>query len=94
MEQATGESGALIGAATRHLAHSGQVIYDLSADLYRCQQIMPQAVGESEIGPPHEELVGLQKILEHRRIEIESSVEMPTGGRVVMAKVDGSHAIF
>ena len=53
---------------------------------------MPQAVGEAEIGPPHEELVGLQKILEHRKIEIESVTPMPRGGRVVTGKVDGTPA--
>jgi hypothetical protein len=92
LEQASGLEAKVIGAATRHLAHSGQVIYDLSLDVYRWRQIMPQAVGEAEIGPPHEELIGVQQILERRRIEIESSLELPRGGRIITAKVDGTPA--
>ena len=43
-------------AALNHLAHAGQVIYDLDAGVYRWRQIMPRALGEAEIGPENPEL--------------------------------------
>ena len=51
---------------------------------------MPEPVGEAEIGPPHEELLGLRQIMASRRISIESSEAVPRGGRVVTATVDGT----
>ena len=43
-------------AALNRLAHSGQVIYDLVAGVYRWRQVMPMAVGEAEMGPENQEL--------------------------------------
>ena len=47
---------AACAAALNHLAHAGQVIYDLTAGLYRWRQVMPMAIGEAEIGPENAEL--------------------------------------
>jgi hypothetical protein len=81
---------ALVESAARHLAHSGQLIFDLTDRVYRWRQILPQALGEAQIGPPHEELLGLYTILQRRRVQIESSAEAPRGARIVTAKVDGT----
>lgn len=90
LQRATGADASNVEAAARHLAHSGQLIYDLVAGVYRWRQILPQALGEAQIGPPHEELVGLQKILERKKVDVETVSEAPRGGRIVTAKVDGT----
>jgi hypothetical protein len=90
LRQLAGDDAAVVDAAARHLAHSGQLIYDLSDGVYRWRQILPQPLGEAQIGPPHEELLGLYKILERRRVEIQTSEAAPRGGRIVTAKVDGT----
>ncbi len=50
------ERGALVGspelaAALDRLAHTGQVIHDLDAGVYRWRQILPMALGEAQLGP-------------------------------------------
>lgn len=77
-------------AALRHLAASGQVIYDLTAGVYRWRQIMPQALGEAEIGPEHEEMTGLRLILARRQVKIESAEGAPSGGRAISGKAEGT----
>jgi hypothetical protein len=78
IEQAVGIDAARAAAALRDLAHAGQVIYDLSAHVYRWRQIMPKAIGEAEIGPEHPELVGARQIMEKNRVTLETRVEAPT----------------
>lgn len=50
-------------AALNHLARAGQVIYDLTAGVYRWRQIMPIAVGEADLGPEPEELVASRALV-------------------------------
>lgn len=76
-------------AALRHLAHSGQVICDLSAGLYRWRQIMPQALGEEQIGPDHPELLGARQIMAQRPVKLESREAGPNGVLVLAGKIDG-----
>jgi hypothetical protein len=63
VEQAVDRWGPPVQAALSRLANAGQVIYDLHANVYRYRQILPQPLGEAEIGPEPEEMVGLRKIL-------------------------------
>ena len=54
---------AACAAALNHLAHTGQVIYDLTAGLYRWRQVMPMVVGDAEIGPENAELAASRQIV-------------------------------
>ena len=78
-----------LAAALRHLAHSGQVIYDLAAGVYRWRQVMPQAVGEAEMGPEHPELTEARKIRASGKLAISSRQEAPAGGEVIVGKAAG-----
>src|SRR4051794_629720 len=53
---AAGCEAAVAAEALKKLAHSGQLIHDLPASLYRWRQIMPRALGAAEMGPEHPEL--------------------------------------
>ena len=77
-------------AALRQLAHSGQVIYDLVAAVYRWRQVMPKAVGEAEIGPEHEELRGARAIMERSQADLKAREEAPGGGYVLSGRVAGN----
>lgn len=79
----------LVGAALRHLAYSGQVIHDLVAGVYRWRQIMPQAVGEAEIGPEHEEMRGLRKITAERRVMVKSRQAVEGLGLAMEGQIEG-----
>lgn len=70
---------AACAAALNHLAHSGQVIYDLAAGLYRWRQIMPVAIGEAEIGPENAELTASRTLVARGQVRCESQQEAPRG---------------
>ncbi len=75
-------------AALNHLAHAGQVIYDLDAGLYRWRQIMPRALGEAEIGPENAELKASRSLVP--KVRIESRQEAPKGGTLYVGHVEKS----
>ncbi len=77
-------------AALRELAHSGQVIYDLSANLYRWRQIMPKALGEAEIGAEHPELAGARDIMEKNQVELKTRTDAPRGASIITGRVAGN----
>ncbi len=77
-------------AALNHLAHSGQVIYDLTAGLYRWRQVMPMAVGEAEIGPENAELVASRTLVTRGKVSLESQQEAPRGGKLYTGKVEST----
>lgn len=76
-------------AALSHLAHTGQVIYDLAAGVYRWRQVMPMAVGEAEIGPENPELLASRTIASRRQVNIESRQEAPRGGVIYTGTAEG-----
>lgn len=88
IQSATAAESAMVAAALRQLAHSGQVIADLSAGLYRWRQIMPRALGEAEMGPEHPELAGARAIMDRGRADLSSRLDAPRGGYVLVGKVD------
>jgi hypothetical protein len=59
-------------AAMNHLARAGQVIYDLSAGVYRWRQIMPAAVGEADLGPEPKELVASRDLVARGEVRLTS----------------------
>jgi len=75
-------------AALNRLAHSGQAIYDLDAGVYRWRQIMPQAVGEAQIGPENPEIVAGRDLAARGRARILSQAEAPADGKVVTGECD------
>lgn len=77
-----------VAAALKHLAHTGQVIYDLPHGLYRWRQIMPQVVGESEMGAENEELTASRTLLARAKGKIESTADGPRGTRLYTGKVE------
>ena len=72
-----------------HLAHCGQVIYDLAAGVYRFRQVMPMVVGEAEMGPENEELVASRQLVAGGHVAIASRQEASRGIVVYCGKVDG-----
>ena len=79
---------AVTAAALNHLAHSGQVIYDLTAGVYRWRQVMPQILGEAEIGPENAELAASRPLVLKRRVKLESKQDAPGGGKIYFGEVD------
>lgn len=77
-------------AALNDLAHSGQVIHDLHEGLYRWRQIMPRAVGEAEMGPPHPEMAASKQILSQGRIELGQEQEVTRGMTLWTGKVEST----
>jgi hypothetical protein len=77
-------------AALNHLAHAGQLIYDLHEARYRWRQIMPMALGEDQMGPENPELVASRQILLRGRVKLESSQSAPNGGMLHTGKADGT----
>jgi hypothetical protein len=75
-------------AALNRLAYSGQAIYDLDAGVYRWRQIMPQAVGESQIGPENPEMVAGRDLAARGRARVLSQAEAPAGGKIVTGECD------
>ncbi len=80
---------AACAAALNHLAHTGQVIYDLTPGLYRWRQVMPMAVGEAEIGPENAELVASREIAVRGKVNIESRQEAPHGAKIYAGQAEG-----
>jgi len=60
-----------LAAALNHLAYAGQLIRDLTSNVYRWRQIMPQALGEAEIGPENAELLASRSLLAKGKVAIE-----------------------
>jgi hypothetical protein len=79
-------------AGLNQLAHSGQVIFDLQPGVYRWRQIMPQALGEAQIGAENPELVESRALFLGGRFEIESREAGPRDGWIVSGRVEGKPA--
>lgn len=79
---------ALAASALRQLAHTGQAIHDLAAGVTRWRQIMPMALGEEQLGPPHPESVGAQELLRLGRVTVESRQSAPAGASVLTGMAD------
>ncbi|HUE72441.1 MAG TPA: metal-binding protein [Pirellulaceae bacterium] len=75
--------------AMNFLARTGQVIYDLGARKFRWRQIMPQVLGEADIGPENEELTASRVIVARRRVTIDSQQSTGTGLMLYTGKADG-----
>ncbi|MFC5455385.1 metal-binding protein [Prosthecobacter fluviatilis] len=81
LASACGAAEAMTTAALKHLAHSGQVIYDLPHQVYRWRQIMPQVLGEEQMGPPNAEAEAARDIPD-RDVRVLSSTDAPNDTRL------------
>ncbi len=79
---------AVTATALNHLAHTGQLIHDLAAGVYRWRQIMPRALGEAELGPESPEVTASRELIMEKRAVLESRVEAPGGGVIFMGTVE------
>jgi hypothetical protein len=79
-----------LAATLNHLAHSGQMICDLAANVYRWRQIMPQALGEAEMGPENAELAASRTLLERSRVTLEKREVLPTGAKFFSGKAEST----
>ena len=79
---------ASVASALKHLAHTGQLIADLDAGLFRWRQIMPRALGEAELGPENAEFTAMRDLLLRKRAVVESTVAAPSGGFIFTGTVD------
>ncbi len=77
----------LATAALNRLAHTGQVIGDLAAQTYRWRQIMPRAVGESEMGPESPELVAARVLFASGAVRISRRETLEDGRTLVIGRV-------
>jgi len=75
-------------AGLNRLAHTGQVIYDLGAGRYRWRQIMPQALGEAELGGSNAELVAAKQLLRAKRVTVTQLLEATADSRLITGKVE------
>jgi hypothetical protein len=83
-------SPAIVQAALNHLAHTGQVIHDLGAGVFRWRQIMSRALGEAELGPENAEVKASRTIIRDGRVKVESQVAAPGGGTIFVGKSEGN----
>jgi hypothetical protein len=79
----------IVAAALRHLAQTGQVIYDLSTDQFRFRQIMAQPLGEEQLGPEDPELAGARKLIAEKKWELLDRQDGPKLTRAIIGKVEG-----
>ena len=75
-------------AALRHLAQTGQVIYDLGASVYRFRQVMPVVLGEKELGPESEELREARELMRRRKAELTDRQYGPNNTMALFGKVE------
>lgn len=78
----------LVAAALRHLAQTGQVIYDLANGVFRYRQIMAQPLGEAQLGPEDPELAGARTLVAERKYELIDRQDGPNLTRVLIGKVE------
>ncbi|MBK8093457.1 MAG: metal-binding protein [Verrucomicrobiaceae bacterium] len=86
LTSAAASSDAMTAAALKHLAHSGQVIFDLPHQVYRWRQIMPQVLGEAQLGPENEEAKAARAIAD-REVRVMSSADAPNDTKLHIGKV-------
>lgn len=86
IERATGAPAADIRGALDRLAQTGQVIHDLSERVYRWRQVMPIALGEEQIGPPHPEVTGAHELVAHKQVKMTARLAGPGGTEIVQGR--------
>lgn len=70
------------------LALRGQVIFDLHAGVFRWRQVLPMALSDKELGPPHPEQAAALQIISGGKVKVETHHEAPRGGLIITGKVE------
>jgi hypothetical protein len=78
----------MTGAALKTLAHRGQVIYDLPHSVFRLRQIMPEALGEAQMGPENAELIASRELANQQRVKLFSQNSTATGATLYMGQAE------
>jgi hypothetical protein len=90
LRHVTGRDAAQTLAALHQLAHRGQVIHDLAAGVYRWRQIMPEPLGEAQIGAENPELAASRSLVATSRAQITKREAGPGNTTVIEGKVEGT----
>lgn len=90
LQSSTGLSKSELLTSLNHLAYAGQLIHDLSANVYRWRQIMPQALGEAEIGPENPELAASRRIVNSNRVQIEKQEILPGNAKFISGQAEST----
>ncbi len=77
-----------LAASLRHLAHTGQIIFDLPNQVYRWRQIMPHAVACLQTGPAHDEYNAARQLAAEQKIKNRQQEEIKPGLTLYRAEVD------
>ncbi len=91
VESIVGYGAAATASTLNRLALTGQVIYDLGADVYRWRQILPMVLGEAEIGEPNPELAAAAILTDKSKVRIMSTEPILKGSKLIKAKADNSN---
>ncbi len=75
--------------ALNKLAHTGEVIYDLSAGLYRWRRIMPNALGEADLGPENLELAESRNLIAKNVVHVLERETTANGDLHLTGKAGG-----
>jgi hypothetical protein len=78
-------------SALNQLALRGQVIHDLHQGVFRWRQVLPMALSDREMGPPHPEVVGAGQLLAAGKVQIGTQEPGPRGGLIVAGKVENQN---
>src|SRR5262249_50628146 len=79
IRQKTGAAPPYVAAGLNRLALLGQVIHDLSANLYRLRSIMPTEVSTSQLGPENPETVAARQMVAKNQVRVDRDERRPDG---------------
>lgn len=89
LEQQLGLPRKQVQGALIELAKRGQCIHDVGAGLYRWRPILPVALTDALLGPESPELTEGKRLAE-KDVKIERDTPLPTGRRLLGARVGGT----
>lgn len=75
-------------AIMNQLALRGQAIFDLHAGAFRWRQVLPMAVSDQEIGPPHPEIDSAARMMMTGVVKVETQAPSPRGGWIITGKAE------
>lgn len=90
IESIVGYGPPAAASTLNHLALTGQVIYDLDANVFRWRQVLPMVLGEAEIGEPNTELAAAAILNDKSKVRVISAEQVIKGSKLIKAKADNS----
>ncbi|HEY3325486.1 MAG TPA: metal-binding protein [Planctomycetota bacterium] len=91
LQQKAVASPTVTAATLNYMAHSGQIIRDLSADVFRWRQALPRIEGEDAVmfAPENKELAASKDILLSGKVKVTSRQDVPNGAMLITGTVEG-----